>query len=230
MRTKSYVVIPLLIVLVGCTVRTTSQEMRPTDSTVGFDHLLRDATKNDLNSQRQAAGDLCIAMLKRNDVWQVDPLNWKIQTEDGIRLEVKAVSSSKQRPDLAIANMCAHCMGMLKPGAWRTAPVTKADPLEDRILDIVKTTEDPVVKTILLVGLASSPTEKARDAVVASTADADLGVRRSANYLVQRGSANSFGPIGVIHIGSPEVDIDASGQKIREIYKNDKTLSERKNE
>jgi hypothetical protein len=226
MRMKSFPVIALLIVLVGCTVRSTLQEKRPPDSTGAFDHLFRAATKNELESRRQAAADLCIALLKRNDVWQVDPLNWKIQTEDGIRLEVKAVRSSKQQPDLAVSNMCAHCMGMLKPGAWRTAPVTKVDPLEDRILDVVKTTEDPVVKTILLVGLASSSTEKARDAVVASTADADLGVRKSANYLVQRCSANSFGPIGVIHGGSPETDVDASGQKIREMYKKDKTLSE----
>ena len=121
-------------------------------------------------------------------------------------------------------------MGMLKSGAWRTAPVTKADPLEDRILDIVKTAEDPVVKTILLVGLASSSTEKARDAVVGATADSDLGVRKSAKFLVQRCSANHFGPIGVIHSGSPEVDVDASGQKIREMYKKDKTLSERMKE
>ncbi|MHC4656147.1 MAG: hypothetical protein ACYS91_14195 [Planctomycetota bacterium] len=221
---KSFPVIALLIVLVGCTVRSTSQETRPTDSTGAFEHLLRAATKNDLNSRRQAAADLCITMLKRSDVWQADPLNWKIPTEEGIKLEVKAVRSSKQQPDLAVSNMCAHCMGMLKSGAWRTAPVTKADSLEDRILDIVKTTEDPVVKTILLVGLASSSTEKARDEVVAATADADLGVRKSANYLVQRCSANSFGPIGVIHGGSPEVDVDAASRKIRAIYRWDKTL------
>ena len=75
-----------------------------------------------------------------------------------------------------------------------------------------------------MVGLASSSTATARDAVVAATADPDAGVRKSANYLVQRGTANSFGPIGCIHGGSPTEDVDASGRKIRAIYKWDKTV------
>ena len=169
-------------------------------------------------------------MLKRNDVWRKrkEFFDWKTPTEEGIRLEVKAVRSSKQSPDLATANMCAHSMGMLEFGAWRTAPTEDTDPLEEKAIAVVKTTHDSVVKTILLVGLASSPTAKARDAVVAATADADLGVRMSANFLVQRCSANHFGPIGVIHIGSPAGDVDISGRRMRELHEIDKLLGARK--
>ena len=196
--------------------------MRDSDDTVG--QLLTSVTEDDLDLRRQAAADLCIAMLKRNRVWRAEPFNWKIPTEEGLRMEVGAVRSSKQRRNLALANMCAHCMGMLNSGAWRTSPTEEADPLEEKLVSIVRATDDPVVKIILLVGLASSATAGARDAVVAATGDVDLGVRKSANYLVQRCAANSFGPIGVIHIGSPAGDIDASGQKIRAIYRWDKSV------
>lgn len=217
-------VVVLLYSLVGCTTRATSQESQQRDSEDVVGQLLTSVTEDDLVLRRQAAADLCIAMLKRNRVWRVEPFNWKIPTEEDIRMEVKAVRSSKQKPDLAIANMCAHCMGMLRGAVWRTPPVTKADPFEEELVSIVKTTNDPVVKTILLVGLASSPTARARDVIVASTADGDLGVRQSANFLVQLCSANSFGPIGVIHIGSPAGDVDASGQKIRAVYRWDRTV------
>jgi len=117
---------------------------------------------------------------------------------------------------------------MLKSGSWSTAPIEKADPAEQDLIRALDAANDPVVRTLLLVGLASSPTLQARDAIVAATADADLGVRRSANYLVERCSANHFGPVGVIHIGSTKEEVDASGSKIRELYKQDKTLGARK--
>jgi hypothetical protein len=214
----------LLASMIGCTTHEAEDRSVATDSTVDLHGLLDSVTQDDLDGRREAAADLCIAMLKKNGVWRTDPFNWKIPTEEDIRAEVEHVPSSKQKPDLAIANMCAHCMGMLRSGVWRTLPVTKAEPFEERLIRIVKTTDDAVVKTILLVGLASSSTEGARDVIVAATADDDLGVRKSANYLVQRCSANSFGPIGVIHIGSPAGDVDVSGQRIRELYGKDKTL------
>ena len=224
MRTNTLALIVLFCGLVGCTTRGTSQEaqLKKTDHSVG--QLLTSVIEDDLEVRRQAAADLCIAMLKRNGVWRVEPLNWKILTEEEIRMAVGGVRSSKQERELALANMCAHCMGMLKSGAWRTAPIDEEDPLEENLVSVVRATDDPVVKIMILVGLASSPTTRARDAVVAATSDAVLGVRKSANYLVQRGTANYFGPIGVIHIGSPAGDVDASGQKIRAIYRWDKTV------
>ncbi len=192
-----------------------------------FRVLLHSVTQDDIDLRRQAAADISISILKENGVWRTDNSNWKIPTEEGIRMEVKGVRTSDQEPHLAIANMCAHTMGMLRSAAWRTAPLEKAETLEKEVISVLTATDDPVAKTILLVGLASSPTESARDVVVASTADADLGVRKCANYLIQQCSANSLGPIGVIHIGSPPGDVDASGQKIRAMYEKDKTLSAR---
>lgn len=179
----------------------------------------------DIVAQRHAAADLSILLMKRNGIWYEDPLNlnWKILSEDDFRREVKVVGSS-QEMDLALPNMCAHCMGRLITGAWRTPAIEKKDNLEARVIQLVNTTDDPAVKVILLVGLASSKTATARDAVVAATADPELGVRKGANYLVERCTANSFGPIGVIHIGSPAGDVDASGRNIRALYKSDKTL------
>lgn len=217
-------VIVLVSLLVGSSTQEAERDTQLRDLPDEFRDLLKSVTQDDIRVRRQAAADLCISILKRNGVWRTDPRNWHIRTEEGIRMEVKAVRTSKQKPDLAIANMCAHCMGMLKSGAWRMAPVGKTDPVEKELLSLLSVTDDPVVKTMLLVGLASSPTVKARDAIIAATADSDLGVRKSANYLVQHCSANDFGPIGVIHIGSPAGDVDASGQKIRAMYKEDKTL------
>jgi|WetSurMetagenome_2_1015567.scaffolds.fasta_scaffold130722_2 hypothetical protein len=216
-----------LILLTGCKAREFGDKSESTTQTKEYNNLLGLVIKEDISSRHQAAADLCIILLKRNNMWKPDPLNWKIPTEDGIRGEVQAVQSSNQEPYLAIANMCAHCMGMIKSGIWRTSPVNNIDPLEKKIISIVKSTNDPVVKTIFLVGLASSPTEIARDVIVDSTADDDLGVRMSVNFLIERCSANYFGPIGVIHSGSSESDVEKSGQKIRMIYKEDKTLSAR---
>jgi len=186
--------------------------------------LLDTAGAEELSVRRRAAADLSILLKKRNGVWRKQPDNWKIPTEAGIRVEVDALRRSDQKTDLALANMAAHCMGMLVTGAWQTPPKRKDDGLEADVIRLVRTTDDPAVKVILLVGLASSKTAAARDAVVAATADPDPGVRKSAVYLVERGTANYFGPGGCIHIGSPTADVDAAGRKIRAIYKRDKTV------
>jgi hypothetical protein len=174
-------------------------------------------------AQRHAAADLTVELMKRNGIWYEDPLNWKILSEADFRREVEPVSSTRGL-DLDLANMCAHCMGRLLPSAWRTHPIERKDELEARAIQLMDTTDDPVVRVILLVGLASSKTAAARDTVVAATEDPQLGVRKSACYLVERCTAKSFGPIGVIHIASPASDVDAAGRKIRAVYKSDKTL------
>ena len=226
MRMKDRVLVVFMSVLAGCSTPGASRKPTHRHAAGEFDDLFNTVVQDDVDLRRQAAADLGIALLNKTHVWRKPEgiFDTKTPTEEGIRAEVKAVRSSKQSPDLATANMCAHCMGMLKLGAWRTAPTEDTGPLEDRAIGVVKNTHDSVVKTILLVGLASSPTTRARDAVVAATADPDLGVRKSANYLVQRCSANYFGPIGVVHIGSPASDVRAAGQKIRAIYRWDKTL------
>jgi hypothetical protein len=190
--------------------------------------LLSAIKDNGIDKRRDAAANLSIFLLKKNNVWRKELDNWKIPTEEGIRMEVKAVRTSKQKPDLALANMCAHCMGMIKSGSWRKAPIKKEDKIENKIIQLLKKNKDPIVKTILLVGLASSPTEKARDIIVKATGDNNLGVQKSAVYLIERCSSNYFGPIGNIHIGSPKNDVKKAGEKIRKIYKKDKMLQTRK--
>lgn len=217
-------VIALLSLLVGCSHGRISHEAQSQRSTGEFSSLLTSVGDGDVDVRRQAAADLCIALLKKNGVWRPDPLNWKMPTEEGICMEVKAVRTSKQAPDLAIANMCGHCMGMIKPGVWRgTSRLTK-DPLEDAVIAIVARTDDAVVRIILLIGLASSQREAARDAIIAATDDPHLGVRKGACYLVERCARRPFGPIGNIHIGSPREDVDAAGRRIRNAYREDRAL------
>ena len=189
-----------------------------------LEELLRAAEHHDVDTRREAAANLSIALLKRNRAWRTEPHNWKIRTEEGIRMEVKGVRSSKQTPDLAIANMCAHCMGMLKGGSWQKPPLDGKDPFEEAVARLSRESKDPVVRTILLVGLASSLRVGARDTVVAATSDPHAGVRKSACYLVERCTRTPFGPGGNIHIGSPEEDVGAAGENIRALYRWDRTL------
>lgn len=208
----------------GCDVFASEPWLEKLRSTEEIHEALLTVTDDDPDVRRVAAAEACIFLLKTNGVWRVESHNWKIPSEDGIRAEAKYVRKSKQTPDLAIANMAAHCMGSLPSGAWRKASVGEPDATEKRVLDALKKSKDPAAKALLLVGLASSSTEDARDTIVAATLDPDLGVRKVANYLVQRCSANSFGPIGVIHIGSPEKDVELSGERIRKMYETDKSL------
>jgi len=188
--------------------------------------LLSEAGSEDVDQRRDAAAQVAILLLKRNGAWRKEPFNWKIRTERGIRMEVKAVRSSDQRPDLALANMCAHCMGMLASGTWLKPPTDTVDLVESLVIGLLNKTSDPVVKTILLVGLGSSKTGAARDAVVSATGDPDPGVQKGACYLVERCAANYFGPVGNIGIGSTEASVNAAGKKIRSIYRWDRTLGE----
>ncbi len=210
------------------TIRIRVRHATPEDEPEGLPADLRAAltavVNDDVDVRRRAAADLCIALLKRNGVWHIEPWHWRIPTEEGVRLEVQTVRASKQTPNLAVANMCAHCMGMLRSGAWRRPPEARYDPLEKAVIEANKATDDAVVRMILLVGLASSQSEAARDVVVAATDDSYPGVRKGACYLVECCVASAFGPIGNIHIGSSERDVRAAGQKIRAIYRWDKTL------
>ena len=101
------------------------------------------------------------------------------------------------------------------------APLDVRDPLEEAIADVVQASKDPVVRTVLLLGLASSTRKHARDTIVGATADPHLGVRKSSCYLIERCTRSAFGPLGNIHIGSPEKDVDTAGKRIREAYKKD---------
>lgn len=226
MRMKDRVLVVCVSVLVGCSTPGGSRKPAHRHAAGEFDDLFNTVVEDDVDLRRQAAADLGIALMKRNNVWRKSERSFdtKTPTEEGIRAEVKAVRSSKQSPDLATANMCAHCMGMLRSGAWRRLPEPRHDPLEKAIVEANKATDDAVVRMILLVGLASSQSEAARDVVVAATDDSHPGVRKGACYLVERCVASAFGPIGNIHIGSSESDVRAAGQKIRAIYRWDKTL------
>ena len=181
-------------------------------------------SSDDVNKRRQAAAELCISLLKKNRVWRRDPFNWKIPTEEGLKAEVRGVRSSDQSAELAIANMCAHSMSMLPSRSWREPPIAKIGALEKAIIGAVKANRDPVVRMILLVGLASSGGEAARDVVVASTADRHPGVRKGACFLVERCTAQAFGPVGVIHVGSELKDVKIAGERIRGAYWVDRTF------
>ena len=102
---KSIGIIMLLSLLGGCTTQEVEDKIESTDSTAEFHGLLNSVTKTDIAGRRKSAADLCIIMLKRNQLWRTDPWDWKIPTEEGIRMEVKSVRSSQQEPDLAIANV-----------------------------------------------------------------------------------------------------------------------------
>jgi len=197
-----------------------------TEKTQLQDLILTASSSNDLIARRHAAAKLCVLLMKRNGIWRESSLNdfdWKLLSEEDFLREVELVGST-QDLDLDLANMCAHCMGRLIRGAWQIPPIEKTDDFEVDVIELLNTTDDPAVKVILLVGLTSSKTATARNVVVAATADSQVGIRKSANYLVERMTANSFGPLGVIHIASPTDDVDASGRKIRAIYRWDKTL------
>ena len=95
--------------------KTTNQPVR------GPGRVLLDAVGvEDSAARRRAAADLSVLLMKRNGIWRKEPDNWKIPTEAGIRLEVDALRTSDQEPDLALANMASHSMGMLVTGAWQT--------------------------------------------------------------------------------------------------------------
>lgn len=187
--------------------------------------LLAASDQKDIVNRHLAAADICILLLKRDGEWiKNNGLDWNILREQDFRLEVSHVHKSDQTEDLAIANMCAHCMGMLKGGAWLNRPVEGENETEITIAKLAKESKDPVVRTLLLLGLASSSRIAARDAVVAATQDAHLGVRKSVCYLIERRTRSAFGPIGNIHIGSSENDVRVAGERIRNAYVKDKTF------
>ena len=189
------------------------------------DRLLAVADHKDIDNRRLAAADICILLLKRNGEWrQSDSLDWKILREQEFRLEASHVRKSDQTEDLAVPNMCAHCMGMLRGGAWLSRPAEGEDSLEQAVAKLAKESKDPAVRALLLLGLASSSRIAARDAVVAATQDAHLGVRKSACYLIERRTRSAFGPIGNIHIGSTENDVRVAGERIRNAYAKDKVF------
>jgi hypothetical protein len=225
MRMKNVAVAVLLSVLARSSATGTLRGDEQAELTGDLRALLRSVSERNINLRRQAAADLCVALLKTNGVWRdqrTDPFNHRIPSEEGIRMEVNSVRGSKQAPELAIANMCAHCMGMLKLAAWRIPAHSREDSLEKAVINIIKATDDPVVKMVLLIGVASSEGQGGRDVVVEATADSHLGVRKGACYLVEKCTAKAFGPIGNIHIDSAEEDVETAGKRIRGAYERDK--------
>jgi hypothetical protein len=115
-------------------------------------------------------------------------------------------------------------MAMFATGTWAIPPLKDANALELNAAGLARHSSDPLVRAILLIGLTSSRNEVARDAVVAATADEQLGVRKTVCYLVERCTGQCFGPCGVIHIGSPEEDVGVAIQRILKAYSVDKTF------
>ena len=214
----------LLIVmaaLCGCAQRRPWLEFEVNSPPVAdAEELLRLATSRDQAVRRRAAADLAILLMKRNGVWRenVEAYDWKIPDEKGIRMEMAALWSSDQKPEYALANLCAHCSGMLPGKAWHAAPARIEDEFEGRVSRVAAESADPAVRVILLVGIASSKTLAARKAVVAATADPELGVRKSAVFLIDHASGGASGPSGAIHVGSPAADVDYAGKSIRESF------------
>jgi hypothetical protein len=175
---------------------------------------------------RSAAAERCIALLKKNNVWQVDPFNWRIPDEDGFLLEVTSVRRSDQSPELALENMCFHCMTMLelKPRRWRTGVDEATTATEVEAIEDAKSSADPVVRMLLLIGLASSQSEAARDTVVAAIGDPDLGVQVGAYSLVEVCTGESFTSAGCIQIGSSPSEVEIAAKRLRDAYRKDKTF------
>jgi hypothetical protein len=184
--------------------------------------LLRMATSRDQAVRRRASADLAIFLLKKNGVWRenVSPisLSWRIPDERGIRMEMAALRSSRQKPEYALANLCAHCMGMVPVRAWHARPVRVEDEFEGRVCRLAAESPDPAVRVILLVGLQSSKTYAARKTIVVATADPELGVRKSAVFLVDQASGGASGPCGAVGVDSSAADVDYAGKSIRESF------------
>lgn len=186
---------------------------------------LEAAEDDDPDKAGAAAAELAIYQMERAGITrEPDPFDWKSPSKEKIRGGVRAVRKSTQKPEHAIANMCAHTKGWLRAKNWRELPAPETDWLDQRMIGIVQRSEDPVVRTMLLEGLGASDSEVARDAIVAATGDAHPGVRKSACYLVESLARTSFGLGGSTGIAS-EIDVvQKRGRIIRNMYHWDKTL------
>ena len=184
---------------------------------------LQTIAQGDEQERRLAAADLCILLLKENDSWSDAPtpftyFEWAAATPESMRLTLTQFSKGDPIEVSDIANMCAHQMSRLKFRRWLNPCVKERSKLEDQIVDAIQRSDDPMVKTMLLIGLTSSPRKFARDAMVRATSDSNLGVRKSICYLISACTGRDFGPIGCIHIGSSEKSVNIACEAMRMEY------------
>lgn len=227
--------LPLLLLTVGCCQQegkppaTEPKQPMKDESRDPTEILLSKAVGTDALESRFAAAELCILLTKRTGRWLTydqlqDTDRMVVLSEKDFPLEVRAYSESDQKPEYSLDNLGAHCMGMVPHGAWRTPPTQSSDPLEERCIEVVKNARDPAVRVLLLAGLATSSTTKARDAVVAATLDSELGVRKVAMYLIERLTCRLFAHTGNIHIGSSPESVEEAAAQVRMFYRWDKTF------
>lgn len=133
---------------------------------------------------------------------------------------------TRQREDLALANLCAHLMhGNI--GTVEVNPSVKADPELPRLVRYSVTHSDPLVRILMLLALAADPSPESRAAMIQASFDPHPGVRKGVCYLIEQVTGQYFGPIGNIHIGSSTGEVDQACQSIRECYKKDPRMRQK---